>query len=169
MPQRTQTETRQPVRGDACLPESAPRHKWQHLREREQHSGLKNNSATAPSMLREASPPLRCVGDCCFRKTLSGQAGRSALSRAQQPPSCLRPRGSIRAVVALLPASKLTCRRTPPVATAAGQHLGSIWAATGQPPPTARIRTTPFVQGPSDLASIEPYEGSSEQQHHLAL
>ena len=34
-------------------------------------SGLKNNSATAPSSPPGASPPLRCAGDCCFRKTLS--------------------------------------------------------------------------------------------------
>ena len=98
-------------------------------------SGLKNNSATAPSSPPGASPPLRCVGDCCFRKTLS-QLGQSAAplapSAASSVPATARQH---RAVVALLPASDSTCRRTPPVATAAGQHLGSIWAATGQPLP----------------------------------
>ena len=92
-------------------------------------SGLKNNSATAPSSPPGASPPLRCVGDCCFRKTLSG-LGRSALSRAQQPPSCLRPRGSFGAVAALLSASDPTqrsaCTSQRGRGAATGQHLGSL-------------------------------------------
>ena len=86
-------------------------------------SGLKNNSATAPSSPPGASPPVRCVGDCCFRKPLSGQAGRSALSRAQQPPSCLRPRGSIGAVAALLSASESTSSSACTSQRAVGQHL----------------------------------------------
>ena len=99
-------------------------------------SGLKNNSATAPSSPPGASPPLRCVGDCCFRKTLS-QLGQSAAPLAPSAASIVPATAARqhRAVVALLPASDPTCRRTPPVATAAWQHLGSIWAASGQPLP----------------------------------
>ena len=90
------------------------------------------------------------------RKTASGQAGRSALSRAQQPPSCQRPRGSIRAVVALLPASELTCRRTPPVATAAGQHLGRIWAAGRHSHRALSYDAIRRAKGPCSRSSSRP-------------
>ena len=94
-------------------------------------SGLKNNSATAPSSPPGASPPLRCVGDCCLRKTLSDKPARPAApSRAKQPPSCLRPRGSIGAVAALLSASdptqKNACTSQRGRGAASGQHLGSL-------------------------------------------
>ena len=94
-------------------------------------SGLKNNSARAPSSPPGASPPLRCVGDRCFGKKPSPSQGLQRLSRQAAsivPATAARQH---RAVAALLPASDSTCRRTPPVATAAGQHLNNIWAALG--------------------------------------
>ena len=124
MPQRTQTETQQPGRADACLPAGAPRHTKMLLLSR-------RCCHCAKKQLRDSSLyPLLGFATLALRRRSLFQKNPLRPSRPQrplsrpQPPSCLRPRGSIRAVVALLPASELTCRSTPLIATAAGQHLG---------------------------------------------